>query len=176
MLDGLLLKEIKMNIKFIAVMLVLLLGVIFISKSKKENVVPINTVPITVEPVPELEEVPEQEPLPEKVEPKTVNSYQEALVAAKEAKCNIFIYFGAPWCGYCEQMKATTLSSPTVKEKLSKNFVILIINTDVDKATPRKYNVGGIPAYMVINSDGNVLRKTTGYKDSQAFLKWLGNK
>lgn len=111
-----------------------------------------------------------------KVDPKAVATYAEAITASKESKCNIFLYFGAPWCNYCEQMKSKTFVNSAVKEKLSKNFVVLIINTDKDKTTARKFGVQGIPAYMIINNEGNVLREATGYKSDIEFLKWLGDK
>lgn len=161
----------------VGVMTVLLCVAVYV-KTKPANSSqpnqPFPVAPVTPQPQPTPEPIPDT--TPKKVAPRTVNTYAEALTASKESGCNIFLYFGAPWCGYCEQMKSTTLVNSEVTEKLSKNFVVLIINTDEDKATARKFGVRGIPAYMVVNSEGNVLRKTTGYKPAKEFLKWLGDK
>lgn len=168
-----------MNIKpniFLAILLTGLMALAIYSKTKTANSKPPADMPIVTEPViPVTPKIPDKV-VPKKIAPKTVSSFAEATASAKESGCNIFLYFGAPWCGYCEQMKATTLVDSEVKEKLSNNFVVLIINTDDDKTVARKFSVRGIPAYMVINSDGNVLRKTTGYKAKADFLKWLGDK
>lgn len=167
-----------MNIKYLIVALLagMLLFAVY-AKNKPANSKPLDDMPIAVTPpvTPEQPQ-PEEPTVPETVVPKTVTTYAEAQAAAKAANCNIFLYFGAPWCGYCEQMKSTTLADSEVKDKLSKNFVVLIINTDDDKSIARKFGVRGIPAYMVINSEGSVLRKTTGYKAKREFLGWLGDK
>lgn len=171
--------NIKPNMVFVIMMAALIFGALYFKNKPANSAIP-SDMPIAVsppvqEPKPDPKiEIPEVEP--EIKVPRTVSTYTEALAAAKEANCNIFLYFGAPWCGYCEQMKSTTLASQAVKDKLSNNFVVLIINTDEEKSIARKFGVRGIPAYMVVNDKGNVLRRTTGYKPPTEFLRWLGDK
>lgn len=171
-----------MNIKpvFLVALLTGVLAIaIYAKNSKTANSKPLDSMPLAPPvqaPVVPVTPTPTVPVSPQKVAPKTVTTYAEAIASAKESGCNIFLYFGAPWCGYCEQMKKTTLVDSEVTQKLSKNFVVLMINTDDDKSIARKFSVRGIPAYMVVNSEGSVLRKTTGYKAKAEFLKWLGDK
>ena len=62
-----------------------------------------------------------------KPSPKEVSNYAEALISAKESDCNIFLYFGAPWCGSCEQMKRNTLSDKEVKDKDNKRKIKILV-------------------------------------------------
>lgn len=104
---------------------------------------------------------------------KDFTNYADALAASKQYKRPVFVYFGAEWCHWCKKMKADTLSTPEVKDKLGKEYVVCYIDTDKDKATARKYKVSGIPAYVVIASDETVITRTSGYKTKDEFLGWL---
>lgn len=104
---------------------------------------------------------------------KDFTNYADALAASKQYKRPVFVYFGAEWCHWCKKMKADTLSTPEVKDKLGKEYVVCYIDTDKDKATARKYKVSGIPAYVVIASDETVITRASGYKTKDEFLGWL---
>lgn len=108
--------------------------------------------------------------------PREVLNYAEALISAKESGCNIFLYFGAPWCGPCEQMKRNTLSDKEVKDKLSKNFVILKINIDNDEKLANKFEIDVIPTYMILDVNEKILRKNSGFEPKNKFLLWLDSK
>jgi thiol:disulfide interchange protein len=116
---------------------------------------------------------PDVKPQPKPEVLKDFTNYNEALAAAKQHKRPLFLYFGAEWCHWCKKMKADTLSTPEVKDKLGKEYVVCYIDTDKDKATARKYKVVGIPAYMVIASDETVITRASGFKSKAEFLDWL---
>jgi len=166
-----------MNIKpiFFVFLLAILIAIVIYSKNKKENSNPLDNMPLPspANPItPDIPKVPEHSG---KIAPKKVNTYAEAITSSKESNCNIFLFFGAPWCGFCEQMKSTTLANSEVDNKLKTKFVVLIIDTDEDKSVAEKFGVRSIPAYMIINHEGGVLKKTTGYKAKTEFLKWLND-
>lgn len=123
---------------------------------------------------------PDEKPVPtppDAVKPpevlKDFSNYAEALAASKAHKRPMFVYFGAEWCHWCKKMKADTLSTAAVKDKLGKEYVVCYIDTDKDKATARKYKVSGIPAYVVIASDETVITRGSGFKSQAEFLDWL---
>lgn len=133
----------------------------------------IQEVPAQVAPTQEdevIQDIPKEESL------KYCESYDEALEVAKKHKRSIFLYFGAPWCGYCVKMKSETLNDKEVMEKLSKEYVVYIVNTDVDKTTTRKYGISGIPQYLIINDDESIVVKDSGFKPKQDFISWLNPK
>ena len=132
--------------------------------------------PVFHQPPPSIEEpeVPPETP-PEKPPEllKNFATYSEALEASKKYNRPMFLYFKANWCGWCHKMSDETLSQPEVKERLGKEFVVCIIDTDVDKTTARKYQVTGIPSYMVVSSNEVALIRDSGFKSKSDFLQWL---
>lgn len=164
------------NLLFTLFMLFLfLVGVLLIHKPatlhRSEKIQEISSpIPKVEEPQPEP---PQVETPPADVLSKTYTSYAEAVEAAKSLKRPIFLYFGAEWCGYCKKMKSTTLADTEVKDKLAKEYVPCIIDTDKDRATARKYKVSGIPAYMILSPDETIMARTSGMKSKEEFLEWL---
>ena len=132
----------------------------------------------------ELLTVPDKEPVAE--EPKTeeikiellaeAKSYSDALKMAKEHKRPMFLYFGAPWCHWCEQMRTGTLSDSEVKNKLAKEFVVYFVNTDKHKQLARKYRISGIPVSMIVNEDEKEVAKHSGAMSKQEFMDFLNEK
>lgn len=108
-----------------------------------------------------------------KLGPGVVSSYEDAIVLAKETDSNIFIYFGADWCKYCTSMKSETLDNKEVKEHLFKNFVFLNINVDENKKIKNKYNVKSLPDCIILTSNGEVIKRSSGYKPPEKFLQWI---
>lgn len=105
-------------------------------------------------------------------QPKTVKTLEAAIASAKSSDCDIFLYFGATWCGYCRQMKKV-FEDKEVKHFMSKNFVILLIDTDLDPSLTKKFGINGIPKYMILNSNAKQLQQTDGFKPKKEFIKWL---
>lgn len=123
---------------------------------------------------PQKEEIKEEEILD--IALKYCDSYEEALLNAKKYKRPIFIYFGATWCGYCVKMTNETLNEAEVKDKLSKEYIVYIVDTDIDKNTTKKFKISGIPQYVIINDDESIELKAAGFKPKQEFLSWLSPK
>lgn len=99
-------------------------------------------------------------------------SYEEAISMGKQSGKNIFIFFGADWCDYCNSMKSNVLSNANVKSSMSK-YVFLEVNVDADKKLSKKYDVKGLPTYVVITVDEAVVKKGSGYKGEESFISWL---
>ncbi|HYT92331.1 MAG TPA: thioredoxin family protein [Gemmataceae bacterium] len=97
--------------------------------------------------------------------------YAKALEVAKKENKRLFIDFSATWCGPCQQLKKT-LTDPRVARAL-QDYVILLIDVDKDPKLTAQFNVGPIPAYFVVDGDGQWQNLGTGYKDVAQFLAWL---
>jgi len=97
---------------------------------------------------------------------------QDAMSKAKEHDKKILIVFGADWCHWCKELKRNTLSDSGVKKEMME-FVYLYVNSDHDKQTVRKYEVRGLPSYVIADEKGKKKKKGSGYKNPNEFKKWL---
>jgi thioredoxin 1 len=81
-----------------------------------------------------------------------------------------FLDFWAPWCGPCQMMK------PAIDEleKELKDVEFIKINVDEDQASSSKYNVMGIPTFVVEKNGKEVARKV-GYTSKAELLKMISS-
>ncbi len=82
-----------------------------------------------------------------------------AFEAAKKENKQVFLHFGAPWCGWCHKLE-DWMARPEIHAILSKEFVDLKIDTDrmtnadAIVAKWRGSEKGGIPWFTFIAADG----------------------
>ena len=66
------------------------------------------------------------------------------------------LFFSAPWCGPCSQMK--TMLNESIQNELG--IEIIDISQDIEKAT--KYKVMSVPTFVVLKDGKEVIRKVGG--------------
>jgi thioredoxin-related protein len=108
-----------------------------------------------------------------KIGPGMAESYEDAIDLSNDTDNNIFIYFGANWCKYCVMMKNNTFENKEVKEYLLKNFIVLHVDVDKNKDLKEKYNVRELPQLVVIDKNEKIIKRISGYKSPDKFLKWI---
>jgi thiol:disulfide interchange protein len=84
----------------------------------------------------------------------------------------VLLYFTAPWCGPCQQMKSTTFANADVQQALAK-YVLVKLDIDEQQSLAARYSVSGIPAFRLIDAEGNATRSVEGYMDAEGMLRWL---
>jgi thioredoxin-related protein len=97
-----------------------------------------------------------------------------ALAEAAKTERNVFLHFGAPWCGWCLKLDAWLLK-PEVAGVLGKDFVDVKI--DLDRMTGAKevltrYNPsakGGIPWFVMLDGKGKEILNSDGPKGNIGF-------
>ncbi len=99
-------------------------------------------------------------------------SFDEALAKAKAANKMLFIDGYAVWCGPCHKMSRTTFLDSTVGAYFDEHFVAMKI--DVEKGEgpdiKRRYNIKGLPGYVFLDGDGNVVYRSLGYMSVKEFM------
>ncbi|MFN3967112.1 MAG: thioredoxin family protein [Endomicrobiia bacterium] len=98
-----------------------------------------------------------------------VYSLSEGLKLSKEKNKPLMVEFYADWCGYCKKLDNETYSNPDIV-KLSEEFICVKINTDKDPDDARKYRVSGLPTIIFLNSNGDIIEKVIGYRNSNDFI------
>lgn len=114
---------------------------------------------------------PKEEPKQE-LKLKEIYSYQEGLAIARKLNKNIFLFFHANWCGWCNKLENESLKNPEVKE-LMKNYVIVYVDTDQEKEIAKKYGINELPKYFILAPNGQIIKTGRGYLNAPQFKQWL---
>ena len=104
----------------------------------------------------------------------TANNYQEAIRLSGQHGMPVFAYFEADWCTWCKKMKRDTLADAKVKE-IMKNYIVVFVDTDKNRAVANKFGVQYLPAYSITNVNEINLKSGEKYQDANAFASWLDN-
>lgn len=96
-----------------------------------------------------------------------------ALQDAKNSDKPVFIDFYADWCSYCKELNESTLSDPNVKKKLSKDYITVDINTDQNPDLASQYKIYNLPTVVVLNSNGQEIKRQEQYMSADELLNWL---
>lgn len=96
-----------------------------------------------------------------------------ALQEARNTDKNVFIDFYADWCPYCKELDEKTFQDTGVQDKLSQNYVAVKINTDDNPELASQYKVYSLPTLVILNSDGQEVKRYSGYISADDLLNKL---
>lgn len=87
--------------------------------------------------------------------------FTAAKAAAAASNRQIFLHFGAPWCGWCHKLE-DWMATPEVAPILAREFVDLKIDNDRMKDASSIYDEyckkkGGIPWFVFLTAEGKVV-------------------
>ncbi len=100
------------------------------------------------------------------------NDYEQALKLSKVLNKPVLVDFMATWCGPCKMMDRDVWSKEDIK-LLKNNFIPVKIDIDTYTNIAGKYSVRAIPNIMILDSYGNKLYASLGYKRKQEVAKFL---
>lgn len=93
----------------------------------------------------------------------------EAKCAAKELDKNILVVFETEWCTTCKVFKKESV----FENEEIEDYVLCFLDIEKDKEIADLYMVKSLPYYLIVDSEGNVIKKGSGYKSKKTFLRWL---
>ena len=99
-------------------------------------------------------------------------TWDEALQLAKEEGKPIFLDISASWCGPCKRLKATTFTDAEVGNLYNANFINVLVDGEKGEGIllARKYKIKGYPSLIFIDSEGQLIAQTAGYRTPEQFI------
>ncbi|MCK5269719.1 MAG: thioredoxin family protein [Sedimentisphaerales bacterium] len=100
------------------------------------------------------------------------SDYQAGIDQAKKQNKPVLIAFHASWCPPCKEMKRVTYHDREVIQA-ADNFIRIMIDVDKRGDVVKKYKIGPIPAYVILDSNGTVTDTFDSYRPPDKFIARL---
>ncbi len=100
-------------------------------------------------------------------------SLSDALAKAKAENKLLFIDGYAVWCGPCKHMAKTVFMEEEVGNYFDKHLVALKVDVERGEGPmiKRKYGIQGLPGYVFLDGDGNVVYRFSASMPTAHFMK-----
>lgn len=101
-------------------------------------------------------------------------TFKEALDKAKEENKLVFLDVYAKWCGPCKLLKRTTFKDEEVGTYFNANFINITIDGETKEGNElmKKYNLRAYPSLLIIDVNGELKTKTTGYMKPKILINF----
>jgi uncharacterized protein YyaL (SSP411 family) len=86
---------------------------------------------------------------------------KEAFEKAKKENKPILLDLTAVWCHWCHVMDSTSYSNDEIAEIINKGFIPVKVYIDQRPDIRERYNMGGFPSTVFLDSDGYVVTGET---------------
>jgi len=95
-----------------------------------------------------------------------------ALAEAQLEGKLIFVDFVTTWCGPCKEMDQLVYTAADVVAA-ARGVVAVKLDGDAERELVKRYEVQGYPTLLLLDADGNVLKRAVGYTSVAETVKFL---
>lgn len=99
----------------------------------------------------------------------------EAQKLSKKTGKPIYINISAAWCGYCKKMKKNVYSKNKVASEMNDNYIAIAIDGEKGEgiALVKKHKIKGYPTQLILDAEGNILKRNNGYMSESKLLEYI---
>lgn len=100
-------------------------------------------------------------------------TFDEALKKAEQSGKLVFMDCYTSWCDPCRMMANQVFTQPAVGDYFNKHFVNLKMDMEKGegKTLATRYAVSAYPTLLILDAEGNVLKKIVGAQLAQELLQ-----
>ena len=100
-------------------------------------------------------------------------TWEEALKLAKESGKPLFLNISASWCGPCKALKRNTFPYEEVGTYYNAHFINVLVDGEKGEGIglAKKFKIKGYPSMIFLDSDGELIAQTSGYRDPEDFIE-----
>lgn len=108
-----------------------------------------------------------------KIDFKPIN-FSTALENAKKLNRYIFIDVATEWCGPCKKLDSEVFTNDSVATYFNSAFVNIKIDAEKGEGIEiaKTYKVSAYPTLLIINADGNLVHRISGFKTPDALTNF----
>lgn len=98
---------------------------------------------------------------------------EAALREASQSGQPVLMQFTASWCSYCKRMEKSTWTDPALAERVSQDFVAVLVDADEHKDLLQDLEIKGLPTVLVVSPKLEVLHRISGFQTAEAMQSHL---
>lgn len=107
----------------------------------------------------------DQPPPPSAIEWRT--NLTDALQEAQRTGRPVLVDFSAHWCPPCIAMKHDVWPDDAVEDAVARSYIPVLIDVDTDSSVAERYGVHAIPTILVLDGNGQVMRRGSFFSASR---------
>ncbi len=100
------------------------------------------------------------------------DNYNKALQEAKTQNKDIYLLITSSDCRWCRKFESTTMQDKEVLKDLSKKYVFIQMNKDIDDI-PNKFNIKSVPRHYFITKNDENIHTFLGAWNREDFYSFL---
>jgi len=98
---------------------------------------------------------------------------EAALREASQSGQPVLMQFTASWCSYCKRMEKGTWTDPTLVERVSADFVTVLVDADEHRDLLQDLEIKGLPTVLVVSPKLEVIHRISGFQTAEAMMTHL---